>query len=121
MRRLVNRFFDALEAGDIQTVADCYAPDMTMWVNLTGETSAREDNLRVLTEGKGLHRRRTYNDRNINTFDDGFVVQYSCNVTAHNGTNVTLSSCLVGQVWEGKIVKLYEYMDSSKFTARPSA
>ena len=115
MRRLVNRFFDALEAGDLDTVADCYAPDMTMWVNLTGETSTREENLRVLAEGEAVSRRRTYNDRNINTFDDGFVVQYSCNVVAHNGRKVTLSSCLVGQVWDGKIVKLYEYMDSSKF------
>ena len=79
-RRLCHALFDALEQGDISAVDACYASDMTMWVNATTEESSREENLAVLVTGKGLHRRRLYNDRVINTFDDGFVVQYTCNV-----------------------------------------
>ena len=117
-RKLCHALFDALEAGAVDGVAACYAPDMTMWINISGETITRQANLEAVDQGRGMHRRRLYNDRNINTFDDGFVVQYSCNVVAHNGRRVTLSSCLVGQVWDGRIVKLYEYMDSSKFGGR---
>ena len=91
---------------------------MTMWFNVTGQESSREENLSALTAGKALHRRRTYNDRQISTFDDGFVAQYTCDVVAHNGARVALSACLVAEVRDGKIVKLFEYLDSGKFGAR---
>ena len=114
-RRLCHRLFDAIEAGDIAEVDACYAPEMTMWFNVTNAESTREENLEALVKGKDLHRRRTYNDRNISTFDDGFVAQYTLNVVARDGTKVTLSACLVGEVHDGKIVKLFEYLDSGKF------
>jgi ketosteroid isomerase-like protein len=114
-RKLCNDFFDAIERNDIAGVAECYTPDMTMWVNLTGETMRREENLEVVRSGAGLHRRRTYDDRRINAFDDGFVVQYTTTVVAHDGTKVALSSCLVADVRDGKIATLYEYMDSGQF------
>ena len=77
-RRLCHALFDALEQGDIAGVDACYAPDMTMWFNVTGEDDQPRGEPRGRsTRGAGLHRRRTYNDRNINTFDDGFVVQYT--------------------------------------------
>src|SRR5262249_12222246 len=114
-RRLCHTLFDAIERGDIATVADCYAPDMTMWFNVTGQTSTRDENLAALASGAGLHRRRTYNDRIISTFDDGFVVQYSTQVVTHRGDKVALSACLVAEVRDGKIAALHEYMDSGRF------
>ena len=117
-RRLCHALLDAIEQGDIAAVEACYAPEMTMWFNVTGQESSRDDNLTALAAGKGLHRRRTVQRPHINTFDDGFVVQYTCNVVAHNGARVALSACLVAEVHDGKIVKLFEYLDSGKFGAR---
>ena len=114
-RKLCNDFFDAIERSDFSTIESIYAPDMTMWVNLTGETMSRDDNLRVLREGAGLHRRRTYDDRRINAFDDGFVVQYTTTVVTLRGDRRALSSCLVAEVRDGQISKLFEYMDSGRF------
>ena len=114
-RSLCHRLFDAIEAGDLATVDDCYAPDMTMWFNVTGQTSTREDNLRMLREGAALHRRRTYDDRQIRTFDDGFMVQYTTTVVTHRGDTRALSACLVAEVHDGRITKLMEYMDSGQF------
>jgi ketosteroid isomerase-like protein len=114
-RKLCNDFFDAIERNDIDAVAECYTPDMTMWVNMTGKEMTGEENLTVLRDGAALHRRRTYDDRRINAFDDGFMVQYTTSVVAHDGTKVALSSCLVADVRDGKIAKLYEYMDSGQF------
>jgi ketosteroid isomerase-like protein len=115
-RRLCHTLFDAIEQGDFARVEACYAPEMTMWFNVTGKESSRADNLAALVKGRGLHRRRLYNDRIVNTFDDGFVVQYTCNVVGHDGTNFALSACLVAEVHDGKIVKLFEYLDSGKFS-----
>jgi len=117
-RRLCHELFDAIERGDIAAVDRCYAPDMTLWFNVTGEEMTREDNLKALASGTDLHRRRTYDDRTISTFDDGFVVQYTVNVITHSGARVALSACLVAEVRDGKITKLFEYLDSGKFGSR---
>jgi ketosteroid isomerase-like protein len=115
-RRLCHTLFDAIEQGDFAGVEACYASDMTMWFNVTGQESSRAENLAALVNGQGLHRRRLYNDRVVNTFNDGFVVQYTCNVVGHDGSNHALSACLVAEVHAGKIVKLFEYLDSGKFS-----
>jgi ketosteroid isomerase-like protein len=117
-RRLCHALFDAIERGDIAAVESCYTPGMTMWFNVTGQLSSREENLEALVKGQGLHRRRTYNDRVINTFDDGFVAQYTVDVVAHDGTRTSLSACLVAEVRDGRIAKLFEYLDSGKFTSQ---
>jgi ketosteroid isomerase-like protein len=117
-RELCHELFDAIEHGDVERVARCYAPDMTMWWNVTGQESTRDDNLAAITAGKGLHRRRTYDDRVINTFDDGFVVQYTLNVVAHDGSKHTLWACLVAEVRDGLITRLDEYLDAGRFASR---
>ena len=114
-RKLCTDFFDAIERNDLDAVGACYAPDMTMWVNASLQTITREENLEAVDKGRALHRRRTYDDRQIRTFDDGFLVQYTCVVVAHDGTRVVLQPCLVGEVRDGLITKLFEYMDTSKF------
>ena len=49
------------------------------------------------------------------TFDDGYVVQYTCTIVLHDGQRRSLSACAVATVHDGRIVHLAEYMDSSKF------
>lgn len=117
-RRLVHRLFDAIEAGDLAAVADCYAPDMTMWFNVTGQTSTGAESLQALANGYEIQRRRTYNDRLIDTWDDGFLARYTLNVVLLDGSTATLWACLVGEVHDGRIVHLAEYLDSSKFVPR---
>jgi ketosteroid isomerase-like protein len=117
-RRLCHALFDAIERGDIAAVDACYAPDMTMWFNVTGQVSSREENLEALVKGQDLHRRRTYNDRIISTFDDGFIARYTVDVVAHDGTRTSLWACLVAEVRDGRISKLFEYLDSGKFSSR---
>ena len=65
-----------------------------------------------------MHRRRTYDDRQIHTFPDGFLAQYTLTVVAHDGTRVALPACLVGRVHDGRIIQLGEYLDSRRFARR---
>jgi ketosteroid isomerase-like protein len=114
-RRVCNELFDALERGDVHTIDRLYAPEMTMWFNVSNAEISREENLAAIRDGVGLHRRRTYDDRQIHTFHDGFVAQYTCRVVAKNGRAVPLAACLVGKVYDGQIVRLDEYIDSARF------
>ncbi len=84
-RRIAHALFDALERGDVGAVGALYAPDMSMWFNITNQVSSRQANLDAIDKGKALHRRRDYDDRQIHTFDDGFLAQYTCVVVTHDG------------------------------------
>ena len=118
LRDLCHRYFDAIERRDGRTVAELYAPDFTFWVNLTGAESSRDENLKALAEGYALHRRRTYDDRTIDTFETGFVVQYSVNVVTHDGRRTSLWACVVARCRDGRITRIDEYLDSIHFRAR---
>ena len=117
-RRLCNALFDAIETrrhrrrGPVLRAGH----DDVVQRHRQGDRPGGEP--RGAPRGPCLHRRRTYDDRIISTFDDGFVVQYTVNVVAHNGTKVPLSACLVAEVRDGKITKLFEYLDSGKFARR---
>jgi ketosteroid isomerase-like protein len=117
-RRLCHALFDALERGDVAAVDACYAPGMTMWTNFTLREVDREANLAAIEAGSAIQRRRTYDDRQVHTFHDGFVAQYTCRVVAHDGTAVPLPACLVGTVHDGQIVHLDDYLDLGRFRQR---
>jgi len=80
-----------------------------------GREISKQQSLDVLRSGANLHRRRTYDDRIIQTFDDGFVVQYSVNVVLHDGRRESLSVCAIAQCRDGRISHLDEYLDAGKF------
>ena len=114
-RALCHALFDAIEAEDEEAMRRCYAPGMTLWFNVTGQEVTGEETIAAQAEGRRFQRRRTYDDRVISTFDDGFVVQYTCNVVTHDGRRRSLFACSVATVHDGLIVHLAEYLDSARF------
>ena len=117
IRELCERFFDAYENKRADILDELYSDDCIIWHNVFGKDTTREDNIAGMRVDKG-QRRRTYNDRVINVFHDGFVIQYSLNGVMHNGhVGPALWICIVGKVRDGKITRIDEYMDSSKFGA----
>ena len=119
-RALCHALFDAIEREDPEGMARCYAPGMTLWFNVTGEEVSGADTIAAQAAGRRIQRRRTYDDRIVNTFDDGFVVQYTLTIVLHDGARRSLSACAVAEVHDGLIVRLSEYLDSTRF-GRPRA
>jgi len=117
IRELCNRFFDAYENRRVDLLAEIYADDCVVWHNVFGREQSGQENLAALPAGYTMQRRRTYDDRMIQTFAGGFVIQYTLHGVQHDGHRGALSICIVGLCRDGKITRIDEYMDSGKFEA----
>ena len=117
IRALAARLFDAIEAGDIEAVADCYAPDVVIWHNTDGVGQTREENLKTLAGVIRLLPERRYQERRLEVFDGGFVHQHVLAGVRADGAHVSLPAALICQVRDGKITRLDEYLDSGQVAA----
>ena len=114
MRALAKRFFDCMEAGDVDGLVACYAPDAKIWHNTDGLEQTPAENARTL---KGMVTRiveRVYDNRRLEVFPTGFVQQHVLRgVRKQDGVAVALAACIVCQVKDGRITRLDEYFDSA--------
>ena len=111
MDALANRFFDAIERADIDAVEQAYSPDVEYWMNVTRQSQGLDAVLQLARlfsrKVKGLH----YEIESRDFFPDGFVQR--CRITGElaSGEALDVPLCLVIYVEDGRIVRLYEYID----------
>jgi len=113
IRAFAKRFFDAIEQGDVDTVADCYTSDVEVWHNHDGLTQSRDENLAVL---RGLVERigeRRYEERRVEVFPGGFLQQHVLSGVRRDGVRVSLPAALICRLRDGRIARLDEYLDSA--------
>ena len=115
IRELCNAFFDAYQDRRVDILERVLADDCIIWHNVFGRETTKQDNLSKYYDSYRGQRRRTYNDRIINTFHDGFVIQYQLGGVQNSGHKGSLWICIVGKVRDGRITRIDEYMDTSKF------
>src|ERR1700728_4057114 len=111
---LVLRFFAALEAGDIDTVRDIYAPDALIWHNDDLIEQPVEDNLKVL---QGLHRAVSglhYDIVRRAPAPDGVLQQHVARGPQPEETEVELHAAMYPRVKAGHITGIEEHLDPGK-------
>jgi len=111
---LVVRFFAALEAGDIETLREIYAPDAVVWHNDDLIEQSVDDNLKVL---QGLHRAVSglrYDIVRRAAAADGIIQQHVLRGRLPDGAAVELHAAMYLQVRDGHITRIEEYLDSAK-------
>lgn len=115
IRSLAKRFFDCVEAGDIDGLVSCYAPDAKVRHNTDELEQAPEDNRKVLA---GMVTRiidRVYDNRRLEVFPGGFVQQHVLRGTrVQDNVRLALPACIVCTVSDGRITRLDEYFDSAR-------
>jgi len=114
---LVIRFFAALEAGDIDTLREIYAPDAVIWHNDDLVEQPVEENLKVL---QGLHRAVSglrYDIVRRVPAPDGVLQQHVLRGRLPNGTEAELHAAMYLQVQDEHITRIEEYLDSAKRAA----
>ena len=117
IRELCNTFFDAYQDKRVDILDRVLADDCIIWHNVFGRETTKQDNLSKYHDSYRGQRRRTYDDRIIDVFHDGFVIRYQLGGVMENGHRGSLWICIVARVRDGQITRIDEYMDSSKFAA----
>jgi ketosteroid isomerase-like protein len=110
---LAERFFKAIEAGDIDAVTEIYAPDAEIWHNNDGVVQGPADNARTLTWITQNLKDVAYTEIRRSATDDGFVQQHVLVATNRAGQRVEVPACLVVRIADGRITRLDEYLDSA--------
>ena len=111
---LCDRFFDALEQKDYETLESCYAPECVVWHSHDCLYQSRADNLAMLKKGIESEQKMRFKDRRIRTFEGGFVQQHTLHVTRENGFVGKMDVCFIGYTRDGMISRIYEYFDTGR-------
>jgi uncharacterized protein len=110
---LADRFFSAIEAGDIDALTQLYADDATVWHNFDQLDQNVGDNLRVLAWLHGSVAGLRYTDIDRVILDDGFVQQHVLTGTAAGG-RLEVPAMMRVTVSDGTITRIEEYLDTAQ-------
>lgn len=111
---LCDRFFDAIERKDYETLESCYAPEAVVWHSHDCLYQPRDANLAMLKDAMGRHPKMRFRKRRVHVFEAGFVQQHTLYVTYANDFVGEVDVCFVGFVRDGRISRAYEYFDTGQ-------
>jgi len=113
---LAQRFFAAIERGDLEQVRVLYAPGVRVWHNVTGRTQTREENLQLLAAfTRRLHDLR-YEEVDRHCRPDGFSQRHTVRGKLDGGKLFELPAALFVNHEAGVITELWEYIDGAGIT-----
>ena len=112
IEKLANAFFDAIERADIDSIEALYAPDVEVWINVTGQSQGRTQSLKLLRALTSRVRELAYDVEHREPIVGGFVQRHVLRGQLDSGEKLAVPVCLVAHVEDGRIARLYEYLDS---------
>lgn len=113
---LLDRFFAAIEAGDIDAVAGLYTEDVEVWHNVTGVAVDRAASLKLLRYWTRSVRDLRYEVLERHPFEGGAVQRHVVHGDA-GGTTLSASVCIVFHFEADRISRIYEYLDPAAVSA----
>ncbi len=114
---VAERFFRAVERGDIDEVARIYAPDARIWHNFSNKSQSVEENLKTLGWVARKLANRRYDVLRRAVIPGGFMQQHVLRGTLSDGSDFSMPACIVCQVDGDRITLLEEYLDPAQAAA----
>jgi ketosteroid isomerase-like protein len=113
IQAVAERFFRAIEEGDLDAVKACYASDAVVWHNYDRVEQPVADNLVTLAFVVGAVANRRYEEVRRVVLDDGFVQQHVLRGDAPGGR---LEMPAMMRVWvaDGRVTRIDEYLDPAQ-------
>jgi ketosteroid isomerase-like protein len=109
---LADRLFGAIEAGDVDAVRACYAPDIGVWHNFDDKTQTLEENLATLGWMVGRLGDRHYEISRRDVVADGLWQLHVLRGTiVSTGAPFAMPAAMLLTMADGRITGIAEYLD----------
>ena len=109
---LADRLFGAIEAGDVEGVRGCYAPDVEVWHNFDDKTQTLEENLTTLSWMVGRLGDRRYDISRRDVVADGLWQLHVLRGTVvSTGEPFAMPAAMLLTMADGRITRIAEYLD----------
>lgn len=116
---LIDRFFSSIEAGDLEAVLTCYAPDAQIWHNFDQITMSPNENATQLrTFFNDFPTRRYLQVRRHHVPGPVILQQHVLRLVRADGRDFDWPGCIIFAIRDGKIGTLEEYVDLFSFVQR---
>jgi len=112
---LADRFFGAVEQGDIETFVSCYNPDARIWHSRDEADTDIAQNREMQEMFKARVSNRRFEIVRRHVFDGGFVQEHVVHGTMPDGSTMRLPVLLIANLDdEGRFKRIAEYFDSAR-------
>jgi ketosteroid isomerase-like protein len=120
-RRTVDRFFRALEMGDVGGLLSCYAENARVWHNFDEVAMTPQQSIEQLKVFFENFTTREYVDvRRAQLPDGGLLQQHVLRMLRRDGRSIDWPGCIILKFEGAKIARLEEYVDMASFLQRLS-
>jgi ketosteroid isomerase-like protein len=110
---LSRRLATATAAGDFDGLRDIFEPSATIWNNFSGTTFGLDEFINMLTQMRTVIDKIWFEPGPVQVTADGFVDQHIVRCTTKKNIPVSIASCVVVRVRDGRIASLEEYANSA--------
>jgi len=114
---LAQRFFAAIERGDVDALRQIYSPDAVVWHNYDEVEQGLDANLATMAWLSRKARELRYTDVRRTAVEGGFLQQHVLLGVAPDGTAFRVPAIL--RVWcdADHVMRIEEYLDSAQVQA----
>lgn len=109
---LAERFINAIDSEDIDTMRDIYAPDATIWHDFDRIDQDPETNIQSLISLREAIPSVRWVTTRIEALAEGFLLTYDLTVTFPEKA-LAIPACVIATVINGKITRLEEWVNAS--------
>ena len=114
LNRVADRFFGAVEKGDVETVKEIYSPDARIWHNFDNYASTREENLGVLKWVGNHVENFRFEEVRRSYLPGAFLQQHVIRGRDEAGNEINCPAILKVDVKGDNITRIEEYFDASQ-------
>jgi len=114
---LANDFFSAISKRDLARVGEIYDPAVEVWHNVTQRAQTREENLELLDRFTSSLSELRYEVHARDFFPGGFVQRHTLHGRTQSGDTIAAPVCIVIHAADGRIQRLFEYLDARAVAA----
>lgn len=109
---LAKTLFDAFSNNDAAAARAVCSPDLKAYQN-SRDAMSLDTLLQFSAAVSAVLKNFRYEDCVCSATENGFVEEHKVRGTFADGSELLLSACVVGEVSEGKVTVLREYVDSA--------